>query len=296
MSLIYNPQTGLDIGDPDRCPLSSKNLPDAASVRKSADSLILSAAGWRKVFACPSPGDPQAPWSGSGLPEDSLAASISEADKVLAAHMAGTFGTFILERDGRPGHRPAVLLGMDSRPTGPQIADIFARCLLGMGLEVRYCFIISAPEIMAYAGAFSHLPEGRPGKVSGFAYISASHNPPGHNGVKFGLDTGGVLSSQEIAPLIASFKARIASPNPARDALGLISAASREEIASCFRDSSVWKRQSLSSYTLFIHRVVTDETYLEDQARSLDELAEAVSRGRRGVDLEAIRPEDRPGG
>jgi len=283
MSLIYNPQTGLDIGDPDAIPLSSKNLPKAEAVRASASALILSASGWRKVFACPTRDDPRAPWSSSSDPEDSLGASISDADKVIAALMAKSFGGFILEKAGKHGHRPAVLLGMDSRPTGPAIADIFARCLLGMGLEVRYCFIISAPEIMAYAGACGHLPEGNPGKVAGFAYISASHNPPGHNGVKFGLGSGGVLSSQEIGPLIASFKAQLASADPSREAFALMSAVTREEIASCFRDCSVWKRKALSAYTLFTHRVVTDEVNLEDQAKSLDELAAACAERPLGV-------------
>ncbi|MCX7026175.1 MAG: hypothetical protein NT061_01510 [Spirochaetes bacterium] len=283
MSLIYNPQTGLDIGDPDRVPLLPKNLPQASAVRESAASFILSASGWRKVFAFPSRGDPRAPWSSSSDSEDSLTTSISDADKVLSALMARTFGAFVLEKAGKPGRKPAVLLGMDSRPTGPAIADIFARCLLGMGLEVRYCFIISAPEIMTYAGVCGHLPEGEFGKVAGFAYISASHNPPGHNGVKLGLGTGGVLNAQEIGPLIASFKASVASTDPSLEALALVSAVSREAIASCFRDCSIWKRRALSAYTLFTHRVVTDEEELEDQARSLDELAEACAARPLGV-------------
>ena len=285
MSVIYNPQTGLDIGDPDRRLLSPKSLPGILEVKQAAAALILSVSGWRKVFAFPAKGDPRAPWSSSTEAEDSLTTAISDADTVLAALMAKSFGAFILEKAdcSKPGLKPAILLGIDSRPTGPAIADIFARTLLGMGIEVRYCFIISAPEIMAFAGVCGALADGDPGKVAGFAYISASHNPPGHNGVKFGLGSGGVMSAVEIGPLIASFKAQIALADPSGEALALLSAVSREEIASCFQDCSIWKRRALSAYTLFTHRVVTDEEELEDQSLSLDELSQACMERPLGI-------------
>ena len=45
-------------------------------------------------------------------------------------------------------------------------------------------------EIMAYAK-----------KLDGFIYISASHNPVGHNGIKFGTNNGGVLEAKENAQI-----------------------------------------------------------------------------------------------
>ncbi len=230
MASIYHPATGFDVGEPVRIPLDPKALPSAADVRKAASTLILSASGWRKVFADPSPGDPVASWSLKGMAgenaaggphEDSLSPGISPSDTVLAALMAYTFGDYIL---GSQGGKPRVLLGMDTRPTGPAIADAFARVLLGMGIEVRYCFIIAAPELMAYAGRGGRVPEGDDESVSGFAYISASHNPPGHNGVKFGLSSGGVLNAAQIAPLIERFRAEVAGDDPAGKALSLLRA------------------------------------------------------------------------
>jgi len=278
---IYHPATGFDVGEPVRIPLDPKALPSAADVRKAASTLILSASGWRKVFADPSPGDPVASWSLKGMAgenaaggphEDSLSPGISPSDTVLAALMAYTFGDYIL---GSQGGKPRVLLGMDTRPTGPAIADAFARVLLGMGIEVRYCFIIAAPELMAYAGRVGRVPEGDDESVSGFAYISASHNPPGHNGVKFGLSSGGVLNAAQIAPLIERFRAEVAGDDPAGKALSLLRAADPESVAACFRSCTAWKRRALSAYTLFTHEVVTGKTELADQGRILDELAAA---------------------
>ncbi|MDP2791876.1 MAG: hypothetical protein Q8O15_09005 [Rectinemataceae bacterium] len=293
MSMIYHPATGIDIGDPEILPLAAENLPSTAEVALAVSSLILSASGWRKVFACPGKEDSQASWAVGDEPDDSLTINISKADAVIAALMAKTFGEFILEQaakgadEGAPARRgaprPAVLLGMDTRPTGPAIADIFARVLLGMGLEVRYCFIVAAPEIMAYAGSAGRLPAGDPGRVAGFAYISASHNPPGHNGVKFGLGTGGVLNAAEIAPLIAAFKAAALTGDPAATALSIVSAADKGELALCYEACTTWKRLSLSAYTLFTHEVVTGEQNLEAQTAVLDQLTEACSKRPLGI-------------
>lgn len=287
MSMIYHPATGIDIGDPDilPLPLDAKSLPSRAEIARAASTLILSASGWRKVFAAPLAGDAQASWSTGDDADDSLSIHISKADAVLAALMARAFGNFIMSQptENHDGRKPAVLLGLDSRPTGPALGDIFARVLLGMGMEVRYCFIVSAPEIMALAGKAGGLPAEDPRRIAGFAYISASHNPPGHNGVKFGLGTGGVLNASQIAPLIADFKAAVASPDSSREALALISAAGKEAIAACFEECTAWKRQSVSAYTLFTHEVVTGEAAIEDQADCLDQLAEACSKRPLGI-------------
>ena len=44
-------------------------------------------------------------------------------------------------------------------------------------------------------------------ELDSFIYISASHNPAGHNGVKFGLGDGAVLGGSDAADIIAQFKA-----------------------------------------------------------------------------------------
>lgn len=304
MAMIYSTLTGKDIGDPEILPLDPKALPSKEEIAAAAGTLILSASGWRKVFAATGgrgqdPGSGSfAPWSKSGAAEDSLDGRVGAADLCLAALMAKVFGDFVIsrcaEKQAGPGNaasdsdssgarKPAVLLGLDTRPTGPTLGDVFARVLTGMGIEVRYCFIIAAPEIMAYAGSGISPEDVNPDRADGFVYISASHNPPGHNGVKFGLSSGGVLSATEITPLIVEFRRLVSSENPAALAMRLVAAADPKVLASCFGACARWKRLANSAYTLFAHRVVTGVEGLETQLAALDSLAEACAQAPLGI-------------
>ena len=69
------------------------------------------------------------------------------------------------------------------------------RSVISCGFDIRYVGVASAPEVMAYAR-----------KLDGFIYISASHNPIGHNGIKFGLNDGGVIDGEKSKVLIENFK------------------------------------------------------------------------------------------
>lgn len=273
MSMIFHPETGFDIGDPGIAPLTLQSLPSREAVLENASSLILSASGWRKVFAQHTKDAKMASWSLEYLIEDSLSTQISDSDKVIAALMAKTFGEFILAGVGT-SKNPTILLGIDTRPTGPTIADIFTRVLTGMGIGVHYCFIISAPEIMAYAAYAGSLPPNSEQHIDGFAYISASHNPPGHNGIKFGLASGGVLSATEITPLIERLKVLLSGENPSAEAYSLIHTAIPAVVADCYSQTQHWKRQALSAYILFSHQVITGKAELEGQRLLLDMIAE----------------------
>ena len=55
---------------------------------------------------------------------------------------------------------------------------------------------MAAPEIMAYARGVAGAERE---DAAGFVYVSASHNPRGHNGLKFGLGDGGVLGAADSA-------------------------------------------------------------------------------------------------
>ena len=148
MPAIQNPATGLDVGDPDRILLDPDRLPDRASIAAAAEGLILSASGWRKVFALHREGDPVASWfrrgTGADPAEDSLSPAVSDADKVLAGAMALAFGEFMRARavDGTAtgtgtasGRRPAVLLGIDSRPSGRLLGELFCRVLTALDID-----------------------------------------------------------------------------------------------------------------------------------------------------------------
>jgi phosphoglucomutase len=160
-----------------------------------------------------------------------------------------------------------VLLGTDTRPTGPVIARAVIASLLGSGCRVSYAGVLAAPEIMAWAR--SH------GGAAGFIYISASHNPIGHNGIKFGRTDGGVLPGTEAAVLIRAFRALTGpgdSPGTRRDRLreipGNPAAALLEEVYAKIPQA---KEAAYRAYFAFTARVVYGNH--EDRLRG------AISRG-----------------
>ena len=149
--------------------------------------MILSASGWRKVFAV------------SGNEQDNNP-QISENDVKISVTAANVFFDYITKVTGQ--EVPVIALGTDSRPTGPAIADAMIHALIKKGAIIQYSAVTSAPEIMAYAK-----------KLDGFIYISASHNPIGHNGIKFGTNDGGVLNGTENSKLIEEFIFSVFSPS-----------------------------------------------------------------------------------
>ncbi len=152
-------------------------------VYSSFKKMIISASGWRKVFAAD--GD-----------ENSMNKELSEADSIIAAGIGYIFSKWALSKGCK-----SVAIARDARPTGEAICRIVATTAQQLGLEIRYLAVAAAPEIMAYVKNTE--------EMDGFIYISASHNPAGHNGVKFGLGDGAVLGGSDAADIIARFKAFI---------------------------------------------------------------------------------------
>ncbi|MDR2478774.1 MAG: phosphatidylglycerol lysyltransferase [Treponema sp.] len=177
------------------------------NVQTALEGMILSASGWRGVFAA----------DGGG---ESKTADVSPAFRIIAAGAALVFAGYLQEKAG--GGRPLALTGCDTRPTGRTIAETVISVLLAVGCDVRYAGFTAAPEIMAWARSCGRAA---PGTVTGFIYISASHNPIGHNGLKFGLSDGGVLAAEETAKLIAGFKSLMAQPDCVERLERLIAAA-----------------------------------------------------------------------
>jgi phosphoglucomutase len=158
-------------------------MDEKMALRAALDGMIISASGWRGVFAA----------EGG---EEGNTCEISPAHRIISAAAAYVFAEYLC------GERGAlVLIGRDTRPTGRAIVEAMIPVLLSLGCEVRDAGITAAPEIMAWARSIE--TGGRP---CGFIYISASHNPIGHNGIKFGLTDGGVLAADEAAKLISKFK------------------------------------------------------------------------------------------
>lgn len=193
--------------------------------------MILSASGWRKVFAAS--GDEQ-----DKNPE------ITDNDKRLSVIAANVYFDYISALTKQEA--PVIALGTDSRPTGPAIADAMIHALIKKGAIIQYSGVTSAPEIMAYAK-----------KLDGFIYISASHNPIGHNGIKFGTNDGGVLSGSENAKLIKDFLNRLSDDAGVEEAVKKAYSCTTSELKAVYdvKDSS--KHNALYAYKNFINETIT---------------------------------------
>lgn len=202
--------------------------------------MILSASGWRKVFAVS--GDEQ-----DKNPE------IKDEDRKLSVIAANVFFDYISAFTGQ--QTPVIALGIDARPTGPAIADAMIHALIKKGAIIQYSAVTSAPEIMAYAK-----------KLDGFIYISASHNPIGHNGIKFGINDGGVLCAQENAKLVEDFLRRLADDNGVEEAVKKAYSCTTSELKAVYdvKDSS--KHNALYAYRNFINETITGTENKEYQA------------------------------
>jgi len=261
--MMMCPHTGFPLGDPATPPLKGLPCPSAAEVTRRLDGFILSASGWRKVFAA------------SGDEEDDTPAA-DPRDLILTGLAARTFAVFLAGETGRPN--PLITLGGDSRPTGPVLAETMIRVFLHLRCRVNYLFISAAPETMA--------SNRLDGEADGFAYISASHNPLGHNGFKFGLADGGVLEAKQSERLIEDFRRAAADPAALAEIHRLLSSPGDEEIqetAEVFRRMKTEKKAALQRYTVFSRRVVSRQESPEGQERFFRLLSEKLKETPLGI-------------
>jgi phosphoglucomutase len=291
--------------------LDLENSPQGQALLDGAlEGMILSASGWRGVFA-----------AAGG--EESAVPEISAPHRLIAAAAAGVFADWLESLNGGAGpegapsrnkllcNRPLVVVGTDTRPTGPAIADTVITALLGSGCAVRYAGVTAAPEIMAYTRSLGAGSPGETGPATGFIFISASHNPIGHNGLKFGLADGGVLPGSEAALLIEEFRALTASPDRIPRIAALLARPGPDLLERVYRESPENKRGAYSAYLDFTTQVVYGDDSLEEAIREgvreralgfvcdFNGSARTLSIDREflgslGVDFHAIN--DKPGG
>ena len=217
--------------------------------------MILSASGWRKVFAK------------SGR-EDDTDSTIGETNSFLSLLAAQAFAEFLIDRTGKK--TPRVVVARDTRPTGEQIVQNAIKALVVQGVHPVYLGVACAPEVMAAAR-----------KVDGFLYVSASHNPIGHNGLKFGLADGGVLCKEDAAVLIASFEAKCEGEGAGERALGIAIEAEQKHkgtIEKVYADTKKNKAQSLAAYAKFAKTVITGCDKKAEQQKVLSRIKRALQQ------------------
>lgn len=274
MTAVQDPATGLPVGTPNASIIHDALEASGSvfqSIENAIERFILSASGFRAVFA-------------EDGNEEADTSDIRQPDAVIVAVMVARFVKLLKERAGAEDDADVPLriaVGIDSRPTGPAIADVCIRTLAGLGVDVRYLFIVPAPEIMAYTRIAADL--------SGFVFVSASHNPIGHNGLKFGRDSGGVLDPEEASVLIRELREIFSSPGAPdheRTIRGTVAAAagvSAETMERIFRDAARWKSESLRVYREFAGTVVTGAEDPEKRDGLLSDLRTATAAAPVGV-------------
>ena len=247
------------MGDPLRKPFNRTVL-SPQDLEAALAPMILSASGWRKVFAAD--GD-----------EESPREDLTPADSLLAAAMAEAFCDFLLSRSRNAS--PIVVLGLDARFTGPALADVMIRVLISRGIRLRYLFIAAAPELMSYTGQSDD--------CAGFIYISASHNPIGHNGVKFGLTTGGVLSGEQAAELIAIYRNILKDQTSLDLLVQRADGVSPGAVEQVYAEVPRWKSESYRVYQAFTRRVISGMDVLSEQNRFFDTLKKGLLLSSLGI-------------
>ncbi len=134
---------------------------------------------------------------------------------------------------------------------------------------------------MAYT-AYGYRTEGEQ-RADGFAYVSASHNPIGHNGIKFGRNDGGVLSGEEAKILIDEFRRAMADKDRVLKAVQLMEAPSPKEISRVYTQTRDIKRRSNSTYLLFTREVVSGFSEPKEQDKIFDVIAQGVTERPLGI-------------
>ncbi len=217
-------------------------------------NMILSASGWRKVFAI------------SGDEQDRTA-MIGEDNIAISIYSAAVFAEYIKNQTKK--EKPIVIIGMDARPTGPAISEAAVKTFLAKGIDVKFVGITAAPEIMAYSK-----------KADGFMYISASHNPVGHNGIKFGLNSGGVLNGTENAKLVVEFNKLCAQDEAQKKAFAIIQNVKEADVDSVYKEQKNVKKEALAAYNEFLYWTISGSDKKDEQEKIFSIIRNAACKKR----------------
>ncbi len=107
-----------------------------------------------------------------------------DLDEEIAFSFALAFIQMIRARGGTK-----ILVGRDARKTGPQILGAIAAACKSANIAYEYAGILPTPSMMLLTKKLG---------FDGGIIITASHNPPEYNGLKFILGTGLFADQQEV--------------------------------------------------------------------------------------------------
>lgn len=240
---MLDSETGLEIGNPNKLPFEEythENIDERLqkNVEKRLRFGIASASGIRQIFDN-TYGDEATDYV------DGTGTEITDAAKVHVATIADRFVELL--KKPIDGSQPTVLVAIDSRHTGPAIADIMIRILVIHGVNVRYTFITPITEVAVYSREVS----------DGFVYISSSHNPRGYNGLKLGLNDGRLLPRHLAVSFIEDYQARLKDPENTAHIIHKANAASPVTVQEIYDNISNYRKKSRYVYATFSDQIIT---------------------------------------
>ncbi len=198
---------------------------------QALEKMILSPSGWRKVFS---------------ESENSDSTTLSVHDLQMTAGAGWLFAQTLKEHTvGKLGE---IAVSTDSRPTSPLLAEAMIRGITAAGVLVRFLGVLPIPQLTAHV----QLQE----SVSGFAYITASHNPKGHNGFKFGFGDGKVLHPQYALTLIEQFRALSKNIKLQNQILAQLERQNLDHIVRIYKEIPFFRNQSMDDYEKIFHSIV----------------------------------------
>lgn len=209
-------------------------------------NMVLSASGWRLCF---------------GPDQHSSSPAISPAQRDLVILGTSIFSGYLKTKN--PSGDLVVAVATDTRPTGPAIAEAAMRAFLAEGISPEYLGVCTTPEILAYTKQSDTL--------SGFFYITASHNPLGYNGFKFGLSDGAVLPGSEAWGLIEAFRKLGPDQEVAQPLLERALALPAKTLAELDRVGPAHKEAARESYRRFALAVAGGTTTEEGPESPLEQ-------------------------
>lgn len=135
------------------------------------------------------------------------------ANKELTPELAfklGRFGGYVLTRETE---KPKVLVGRDTRISGPMLEGALVAGLLSIGAEVMRLGVISTPGV-AYLTKATSSQAG--------VMISASHNPVEDNGIKFFGPDGFKLTDEQESEIEQLIDGEDDLPRPEGEHIGVV--------------------------------------------------------------------------
>lgn len=208
--------------------------------------MIFSASGWRGLFS-------------TGETEECASPDLRPGALILASSAAACFGQWLKKETGKA--RPVVAVGTDTRPTGPALAERVLRGLAVEGIEIRYAGITAAPEITAWVQ--------RDNRIDGFFYITASHNPPGYNGFKFGAGDGSVLEGTANAQITKTLFSWLEDPAELKRREEMTAILGSQTVSEILEKIPVCKADALNHYHAITTEIAGGEPVINEISTTL---------------------------